>query len=333
MERSPIPIGSKFSRLIVTGPAVKTDAEYKVPAACVCGNTGLFSKRLLRFGHTKSCGCLKSEATVISNSKRGKTWKAGDVIGRLTVNEVLKKEGKTYLAVVCACGTEKEVLAYDLSKGRTKSCGCLRSELVSAKNTTHGMSHTLVYGVWKSMLERCESSSCTSYSNYGGRGITVSEAWHDFSNFYSDMGEPPFIGATLERVDNNVGYSKDNCKWASRREQSLNTRRSKLFDYLGRNLPLDVIASEVGLGLDTLYYRVNALGLSVAEAIAYTNESRKTKFKYKGEDYSVQQLAALSGISKSVLSNRLHAYKWSVERAVETPVKRQHVAQPDNTQT
>ena len=276
MERSPIPIGSKFSRLTVTGPAVKDGVNYKVPAVCDCGKTGLFLKSLLRFGTTRSCGCLKSDSTAARNAERGKVWTAGDTAGRLTVTSVTKKAGETYLTVVCTCGTQKEMLAYNLAKGKTSSCGCLRREMVADKNTTHGMAKTKVYRVWRSMLDRCSNVNVAAYKHYGGRGISVSEAWSDFNQFYADMGDVPFPGASIDRIDNEAGYSVENCRWATKREQLLNTRRSVVFHHLGRDLPLDVIAEEVGINEGTLYYRINTLGLAIDEAIAYKRHSQPT---------------------------------------------------------
>lgn len=93
-------------------------------------------------------------------------------------------------------------------------------------NTKHGMSKTKIYGRWMNVLYRCYNVKGNRYKYYGGRGIKVCKRWHDFRNFYKDMGQPP-EGLSLDRIDNNKGYSKENCRWATMAEQSKN-KRSKL---------------------------------------------------------------------------------------------------------
>lgn len=87
----------------------------------------------------------------------------------------------------------------------------------------HGMSHTPTYKTWEMMMQRCTNPKFDSYSNYGGRGIEVCERWKDFRLFYKDMGDRP-KGKTLDRKDNDGGYSPENCKWSTQSEQLRNTR-------------------------------------------------------------------------------------------------------------
>lgn len=89
---------------------------------------------------------------------------------------------------------------------------------------THGMSATKIYKAWQTMLERCRSPNNWKYKDYGGRGITVCEQWYSFVNFYNDMGDRP-EGTTIDRIDNDLGYYKENCKWSTPTEQALNRRK------------------------------------------------------------------------------------------------------------
>lgn len=125
----------------------------------------------------------------------------------------------------CDCGNTVTVLGTNLSRGNTKSCGCHRDELISNVRKTHGMSGLPEYSIWKGIRKRCYSESEPAYKNYGGRGIDMSPQWKDsFEQFYLDMGPRPSADHSVERKDNDIGYSKENCVWATRSDQSRNRR-------------------------------------------------------------------------------------------------------------
>lgn len=148
----------------------------------------------------------------------------GRVFGRLTVVSEAAPRGKYhYLLCLCECGKHKEVYKSSLTRGVTGSCGCAFKEQLSDRITTHGMSKTPTYKSWKSMLGRCKNPKDEGYKNYGGRGITVAPEWEEFSRFLLDMGERP-ENTTLERLNNDQGYSKANCVWATKRAQARNRR-------------------------------------------------------------------------------------------------------------
>lgn len=138
---------------------------------------------------------------------------------------------RIYWLCKCDCGTERSVELYSLLKGSSTSCGCYVEE--NPNRTTHGFCGTRFYTCWKAMRQRCYYEKSIDYPNYGGRGITVCDSWHEaFENFRDDMYESYLAhvkkfgekNTTLDRIDPNKNYSLDNCKWATIAEQNRNTR-------------------------------------------------------------------------------------------------------------
>jgi hypothetical protein len=128
----------------------------------------------------------------------------------------------------CDCGNIEEIIGHYLWTGETQSCGCLHTDVrieIGKANKTHGMTKTPTYVSWNSMITRCTNINHKFYKHYGGRGITVCVSWLLFENFFADMGERP-EGLTLDRRDNDKGYYKENCRWATQSQQVSNRRRA-----------------------------------------------------------------------------------------------------------
>lgn len=160
----------------------------------------------------------------------------------------------------CACGTVKAVNIYTLQH-ISLSCGCLRREATRQRSTKHGARRrgqpvSKEYSAWAQMLGRCYQRGNTSFHNYGARGIRVARVWrNDFSAFMRDMGQAPSPAHSLDRIDVSRGYGPDNCRWATRGQQSNNTRRNIRVRIGGQTKTLTQWGDTVGIGSATMNYR------------------------------------------------------------------------------
>ena len=197
---------------------------------------------------------------------------AGKTFGRLTVvcQDGFSGTHSMWLCT-CACGSpvQKRVRASELTRGTIRSCGCIVKEnlrAIAAQNVTHGKSGTRVYQAWLAMKNRCLRPSFHQYADYGGRGVTVAEAWMTFETFYADMGDPPSDDHSIERRDNNLVCSVDNCFWATRIEQSNNKRSNHLITFDGRTQTLTQWSRELEIPFNTIRNRIKR-GWSIQRAL------------------------------------------------------------------
>lgn len=196
----------------------------------------------------------------------GQVFKGIKAIRFVSVNE----RRQAIWTFLCHCGKEFNVIANRVTHGMQKSCGCgvvLRGKTVhghSSKKMWQSGESSRTYRSWLEMKARAGGRK--HEKNYIDRGIGVSDDWNnDFKIFLKDMGERP-SGTTLERIDNSLGYSKENCRWATRKEQSTNTRRNKYVIIDGETICFKHACEKIGANYERLRSMVRR-GISHQEAI------------------------------------------------------------------
>jgi len=184
--------------------------------------------------------------------------------GRLLVlskSEIRTKDNRTQWNCVCSCGNKVLAENRTLTSGKKKSCGCLKldSSLKNIKgvsNKTHNMSRTRIYKIWNALVQRCKTKSNQRYSSYGGRGITVCQEWYKFENFYRDMKNSYKDNLTIDRIDNNKSYYKENCKWSSQKEQANNRSNNHILEHKGEKRNITQWSEKLGIPRKTIYWRI-----------------------------------------------------------------------------
>lgn len=270
--------GQRFGRLTVVFRAENKGGKTRWHCKCDCGKEkDVLAINLVR-GLTQSCGCLHKEEL----SQRKLIDLTGRKFGRLTVlkrADNSKSNGTKWLCK-CDCGKEIEVLASHLKDGHTKSCGCFSREVASENSKTHGMTNTRLYRIYKKMYRRCYFPKTKYYDNYGGRGITICPEWlgeRGFENFAKWALENGYSdNLSIDRIENDKGYSPDNCRWATRKEQANNTRSTVFLTYKGETKPASEWSEITGIKQDTLTWRKRN-GWSDEKCI----ETPKREFKSK----------------------------------------------------
>ena len=166
--------------------------------------------------------------------------------GRLTfmgrTESRLRENGKRFMYYECRCdcGQIGFFPAQNVRNGHTQSCGCYRKEKQRTEPRTHGESHSRLYVVRCSIIARCENPNEPAYKHYGGRGITICPEWRQSYTAFRDwaIGSGYRHGLTIDRINNNDGYSPNNCRWIPQSEQSLNTRKTRYVTAFGETKPL-----------------------------------------------------------------------------------------------
>lgn len=194
---------------------------------------------------------------------------AGIRYGRLVATSKAEnsRSGRIRWNCTCDCGNSVVVQTNALVSGNTRSCGCIHDEVRKTARKTHGMRKTSLYNIWNGIKIRCTNKNSAAYKDYGGRGITVCDRWlNSFENFFADMGDRPSAQHSIDRINNDLGYSPDNCRWATKGEQSRNTRKNIFLEHDGLLLCVSDWSSMYGICDDTIIHRIRN-GWSASGAI------------------------------------------------------------------
>lgn len=189
----------------------------------------------------------------------------GKRFGRLVVLEYAgegKGRGASKWRCICDCGVEKVILGKSLRSGVTLSCGCYHLERITGKpapNRTHGMKDTAEFNIWSMMKNRCTNPNCNRHQSYKDKGIKVCDRWlgpYGFIHFIEDMGMRPGPRYSIDRIDNDGDYCPENCRWATKKEQSNNQSRNLILEYNGKTNTLALWCDELGLNYKRTWKRL-----------------------------------------------------------------------------
>lgn len=266
---------------------------------CECGNTKIIPASYLRSGGVTSCGC--DLLIDLTDRRFGKLV----VIGKKETN--FRDERYQWLCR-CDCGSTPKAIRYSqLVYGNTVSCGCHRQAILDQSRLKHGFRYKREYRIWIGIKERCYNPNNKNYQVYGGRGIKMSEEWkNSFEAFYRDMGDLPSPTHTIDRRDNSLGYNKENCRWATRKEQANNKTNNILFTIDGETKTLSQWCNIHGIKLGTATNRIKR-GMLPEYAVKFERIDKNALISHGGNEYSISELCSFHGVNvelfiRSILS-------------------------------
>lgn len=284
----------------------------------ICPKHGEF--KVLPSNFRKGCGCPKCSEEEITQQNFLKfldkaKLKFGDKYDYSKVNYTTSKNKVTII-----CPTHGEILITPENHLISKT-GCPKCSRENIE-TTFGKRRSKMreYSIWKGMKTRVTNPNTDDSSRYIDRGITCCEEWlNSFEAFYRDMGECP-EGYSLDRINNDLGYFPENCRWASKTTQSRNRGEfNKLFTYNNETHVLKEWAEILNIKYTTLYNRIYRSNLSFEEAIQEDPFNRLIELD--SEKHTLKEWSVIKNIPYKTLINRIHKHNWTYEKALQTPYK------------
>lgn len=170
------------------------------------------------------------------------------------IKPVQNSDGRYVWVWRCDCGKEIKLLGSIVTRKQKPQKSC--NECYQKRRLLHGKTNTKEFFAWRGILSRCRDSGSKPYKDYGGRGIKVCDRWLEFKNFYEDMGDAPTKKHSIDRINNDGDYCKENCRWATGKEQCRNQRKSRIIEYNGEKRPLPEWVELYGLNYNSLYNRL-----------------------------------------------------------------------------
>lgn len=197
---------------------------------------------------------------MIDGCKIVKSKKFKDLTGlkfnHFTAIEVAEnRNGVYYWLWKCDCGALLKIKGSLVTRKNKPQKSC--KDCYSKRRILHGQTNTKEFFAWRGILSRCNDKNSKSYSSYGGRGIFVCDRWLEFKNFYEDMGKAPSKKHSIDRINNDKGYFKENCRWATSKMQVLNRRNTRYIEYNGIKKSISEWAESLGMHYAKLFNRIN----------------------------------------------------------------------------
>ena len=248
------------------------------------------------------------------------------------------KWGEKVFNCKCDCGTERTVPIRRIINGRSKSCGCITKENNRLRCATHNLTKNSLYRVWACMKTRCYNPNCTSYKYYGMKGICICDEWkNDFMNFYNWAIENGYKKndkkkLTIDRIDFNGNYEPNNCRFVEMSVQSRNTAKNVYVVYNGERKVISDWADYFGYKRDRFLYMYRELK-DMDKVLEYFkqrgNHIRYDKsscrlVEFNGEVDTLRNFADKQNIPYKRVSQRIKKLKWSIEKALSTPIQQNH---------